>query len=273
MNETPIFFPASDYKLFGVLHMPVDRSAQEAFVFCHPFAEEKLWTHRVYVSFARELTKAGYAVLRLDCMGQGDSNGDFSDSTIESMQNDIESGIEYVKTKLDGDIKINLLGLRFGATLAALVAEKNNAINKLILWDPIVDGSRYMQEILRSNLSAQLAMDGEVSKNREQLIEEMREGKTVNYEGYDLTEKLFEQVCQINLIEENKMFKGSCCIVQISKEGRPVRKEIQSLAEIYESVDIFQADEEPFWREIKKYYGRANNLFFVTLNWLKSCTN
>jgi len=158
--------------------------------------------------------------------------------------------------------------LRFGATLAALVAENNGAINKIILWEPIINGSRYMQEILRSNLSSQLAQDGEVTVNREQLVAEMRAGNAVNYEGYSLTEKLFDQVSQIALSKEKNNFKGKCCIVQIAKEGKPVRKDVQALAEAYETVDVLQADEEPFWREIKKYYGRANNLFSATKRWL-----
>ncbi len=268
MNETPVFFPSEKYNLFGVLHMPVEGLAREAFVFCHPFAEEKLWTHRVYVSFARELTKAGYAVFRFDCMGHGDSEGDFSESTIESMQADIETAMKYIKNKLDDDIKLNLFGLRFGATLAAQVADNNDAINSIMLWDPIINGSRYMQEILRSNLSAQLAQNGEVTVNREQLVEKMRSGKTVNYEGYDLTGKLFEQASQIDLVKEKRKFTGKCCILQIAKEGRPVRKEIQSLADRYNTADILQADEEPFWREIKRYYGRADSLFSASMGWL-----
>lgn len=269
MNENPAFFPSENYNLFGIIHLPEKASPQEAFVFCHPFAEEKLWTHRVYVSFARELANAGYAVLRLDYMGHGDSDGDFSESTIQSMLTDIEYGIKYIKSELGGDTTINLFGLRFGATLAALVAEKNDEINHLILWEPIINGARYMQEILRSNLSAQLAQDGEVTKNREQLVAEMHAGKAVNYEGYDLTGELFEQTSQIDLLKGKRKLKGKCCVLQIAKEGRPIRKEIQSLADTYVGADILQAEEEPFWREGKKYYGRANNLFSETLNWLK----
>ena len=46
-----------------------------AFVFCHPLTEEKLWTHRVFVTFARELAAAGHTVLRFDYRGNGDSDG------------------------------------------------------------------------------------------------------------------------------------------------------------------------------------------------------
>ena len=44
-------------------------------VFCHPFGEEKLWTHRVFVTFARRLAAAGHAVLRFDHRANGEQMG------------------------------------------------------------------------------------------------------------------------------------------------------------------------------------------------------
>jgi len=52
MTETPFFFPNGNYQLFGVLHEAEAPSKNEGFVFCAPFAEEKLWAHRVFVNFA-----------------------------------------------------------------------------------------------------------------------------------------------------------------------------------------------------------------------------
>ena len=75
MKEKPFIFPNGSYNLFGILHEPEIESNGEGFVFCSPFAEEKLWAHRVFVNFARELARLGYTVLRFDYMGHGDSEG------------------------------------------------------------------------------------------------------------------------------------------------------------------------------------------------------
>ena len=69
--ETPLFFENGAYRLFGVLHQPAGPPSGAGWVFCHPFAEEKLWTQRVYVSFARMLASRGAWVLRFDAMGNG----------------------------------------------------------------------------------------------------------------------------------------------------------------------------------------------------------
>ena len=70
MKETPFFFSNQGQNLFGVLHEPCTDGRQTGFLLCYPFAEEKLWVHRVYVNFARELARRGYPVLRFDYMGQ-----------------------------------------------------------------------------------------------------------------------------------------------------------------------------------------------------------
>ena len=53
-------------------------------VMCHPLGEEKLWSHRVFVSFARDLAAAGFAVLRFDFRGEGDSDRDFEETDLET---------------------------------------------------------------------------------------------------------------------------------------------------------------------------------------------
>ncbi|MBT8350241.1 MAG: alpha/beta hydrolase, partial [Deltaproteobacteria bacterium] len=108
MKETPFFFPNESYNLFGVLHEPENTPKPQGFVFCHPFAEEKLWTHRVFVNFARELAQKGYTVLRFDYMGHGDSEGGFQDSTIETRLFDIKCAIKTLSENISSPERIGL---------------------------------------------------------------------------------------------------------------------------------------------------------------------
>ncbi|MCK5091391.1 MAG: alpha/beta fold hydrolase [Gammaproteobacteria bacterium] len=268
MTEEPFFFQGESYKLFGVLHK-TDEVASEGFVFCHPLAEEKLWTHRVFVTFARELARRGYPVLRFDFMGHGDSEGKFDISSIETRMSDIESAIDIIRKKLPHIKGINLLGMRLGATLAALTAEKVEGISKLILWDPVTDGAKYMQEVLRTNLSTQLAVFGKITEKRLDLVQKMKEGGTVNIDGYELSCQLFEQASAINLLDNEKTFKGDCLIVQMSKRTKKIRSDLEALGSIYTDSSLIQVEEEPFWKEIKEFYTYADNLYDATLTWLE----
>jgi exosortase A-associated hydrolase 2 len=268
MTETPFFFGNGSYNLFGIFHEPSE-SRELGFVFVHPFAEEKLWTHRVYVSFARELAGRGYPVLRFDVMGHGDSDGNFEDSSIETRLSDIECAVQNLRDKVPSIKGICLLGLRFGATLASIAAEREKDIHKLILWEPVTDGSKYMQEMLRINLTTQTAVYKEIRYNRNDLVEMMKNGNTVNIDGYEICYDFFEQASSINLVKQNLNFTGDCLIVQVSRKERKIKKDLNELAAGYPNADIVVAIEEPFWKEIKVFYSIADNLFNSTLEWLE----
>jgi len=267
--ETPLFFENGSYRLFGVVHQPVGTPSGAAWVFCHPFAEEKLWAHRVYVSFARLLASRGAWVLRFDVMGNGDSEGEFSAATVDTMLSDIDCAIRYLEGVSGISQGIGLLGLRFGATLAALAAERSPKVGKLVLWEPTVDGAKYMQEMLRINLTTQSAVYKEIRHNREALVRMMREeGSTVNIDGYELAFPCYAQASAVNLNAAQKRFAGPCLIVQIGREGQVFRQELTALQEAYSVSEIQSAAEEPFWKEIKRWYRVAPKLFDTTLAWM-----
>lgn len=269
MTETPFFFSNGSHKLFGILHEPENRFNGTGFVFCSPFAEEKLWTHMVFVNFARELAQIGYPVLRFDYMGHGDSEGDFEDSTVETRLSDIKSAIQALKTKVSLVEKVDLLGLRLGATLAALTAEKEPDISHLILWEPIINGSSYMQELLRVNLSTQSAIYKEIRHNRQALIQIMKEGGTVNVDGYEIAWPLYEQTVGIDFLDRKKTHPGRALLVQISKKKGNMNNKLDKLRSLYDHCELGIAVEEPFWKEIRFFYPKAKNLFRITLDWLE----
>ncbi|MDB4516998.1 hypothetical protein N9089_05300, partial [Crocinitomicaceae bacterium] len=247
MNETPIFIGGKQDHLFGVLHQPVAEGNGIAFVFCHPFAEEKLWAHRVFVNFARELVYRGYTVLRFDYLGYGDSDGNFTNCTLTTHGNDIERATSFLHQNISGIRKTGLLGLRLGASLAWLSAERCGINGPLILWDPILNGEDYLLEFLRSNLTTQLAIYGEIREDREQLIEKIRRDELVNVEGYELGRGMYLELASLRLEDHKKSYGGQVLVVQIGRNEKPKRQP----AGFAESIDaeMLYAVEEPFWRE------------------------
>lgn len=268
MTETPFFFPNGNYRLFGVLHEPQEPAKNQGFVFCAPFAEEKLWAHRVFVSFARDLAAKGYPVLRFDYMGNGDSEGNFEESSLETMLSDTRCAIRMLREKVSGVESVNLLGLRLGATIAALAQENGSDISQLILWEPVVDGSTYMREMLRINLSTQTAVYKKILYNTDALIQKMKDGETVNVDGYEMSWPLYEQIAGIDLINRNSACEGRVLIVQISRKEGKISQPLEKLKEKYTRCELAVAVEEPFWKEIRLYYARAEDLFRITHEWL-----
>lgn len=268
MKELPFFFPNGCSSLFGILHEPESAPPVSAYVFCHPFGEEKLWSHRVFVSFARWLAANGHAVLRFDYTGNGDSEGEFSRSSLATACSDVRAAIGEVRRRT-GAARVNLLGLRLGATVASMVSENGADVDRLILWEPIVDGERYMQELLRINVTTQMATFKEVRQDRDSLVASMQQGNTVNVDGYELAHAFYSEVCAVKLAANRKRHQRSCLVVRVDRQPDRPSLELQQLAATYSRATIRFAQEEPFWKEIARSYQLpASNLFAVTLNWL-----
>jgi exosortase A-associated hydrolase 2 len=273
--ETPSFFNGGRSQLFGVLHEPEGTALPCAFVLSHPFGEEKLWSHRVFVSLARSLSNLGYPVLRFDYMGAGDSEGTLRDSSIDSHVADLSAAVAHLRARIGTHISIGVIGLRFGATVAALHHESEMARGAnpgpLILWDPVVDGEAYVQDLLRSHLGTQLAVLGRVVEGREVLRERIRRGESVNLDGYEFASGLHDSCAQTPLIPMTpKQFGGDCLVIQISPraDAKP-RADLEELARSYRQGEFRMCVEEPFWKEIRAFYGRAVNLDTDTMKWLE----
>ena len=267
MTERPLFFNNGAYDLFGVLHEPDAAQTALPFIFCHPFVEEKLWSHRVLVTFARELAQRGHPVLRFDYMGNGDSDGDFADSSITTARADIARAIEMVKHRA-GAPKVGLLGLRFGATLAADVTEGREDVQKLVLWAPIANGQGYMQELLRINLTTQMTAYREVRDDRDALVATMRAGGTANVDGYELSLSMFEEASALQA-PTSRRFTGDCLIIDITRGAvQAPGPEASRFSAAYTNATVAVLREDPFWKEVERFYDGAPTLFARTLEWL-----
>ena len=268
MSEIPFFFTKHDQRLFSILHKPDGEQKKQAWVFCHPFAEEKLWSHRVFVSMARTLSDMGYPVLRFDYRGYGDSDGDFDSVTLDDQLDDINSAIDVLFNKVPDIDSVCLLGLRYGALLAAITAENNKKVSHLVMWDPVMDMGSYLQDVLRANLTTQMVMHGKVVKARDELIQDIMNDDVVNVDGYDLTRKFYAPAKDVNLLNMDKSFSGKCQIVQIGRRNQKLKKDISLLGDLYKQSDIEQVEEEQFWKEIKNYVQLSKNLSDSLIIWM-----
>lgn len=274
MTETPFFFNAGDAQLFGMLHAPMG-AVGTAFVLSHPFAEEKLWSHRVFVSFARALARRGCAVLRFDYVGAGDSSGGTHEASLNAYLANLAAAAAVLREKHPGAEKLGIIGLRFGATLAALYAESDRALSDgpLVLWDPVMDGQTYFRDLLRSNLSTQMAVYGKVLENRDALEARIRAGGAVSVDGYEIGAAVYESCGRADLLDaQPRRRSGPTLVVQIApSESAPERPDLRALASSYSTAAFERVIEQPFWREIRAFYGQAENLQSTTIKWLEHC--
>jgi pimeloyl-ACP methyl ester carboxylesterase len=135
---TSFHFGCRQRRLFGYYEpAQADFGKVRAVLLCHPMDNEQVFAYRTMRQLAARLVRAGFHVLRFDYFGTGDSYGDTSEGDLTGWCEDIETAIEELK-EITGATKVNLVGLRLGANLSARVAaDRQNEINKLILWEPL----------------------------------------------------------------------------------------------------------------------------------------
>lgn len=147
----PFYFDSHGHALFGCYHAPAGGAARDcAVLLCYPLGHEYLQFHRSYRQLARHLTESGFAVLRFDYFGCGDSAGDDGQGGIDCWLRDIAAALAELKQRSKTG-HICLVGARLGATLAMLAASRHDGVDAMVLWDPVVSGKAHVQELLSAH--------------------------------------------------------------------------------------------------------------------------
>lgn len=90
--------------------------------------------HKPFLVLADYLTRNGFAVLRYDDRGFGKSTGDFTVGTSLDFSYDVESAVEYLKTRKEiQKNNIGLIGHSDGAMIAPMVAARSSDISFIVL--------------------------------------------------------------------------------------------------------------------------------------------
>jgi len=241
--ESSVEFPSSGALLRGVVHRPAGEPVA-GLVFVHAFAEEKKCAHRPFVEMARAACEAGVAVLRFDFRGCGDSEGEFEDATLDDWRRDLRAALAFAPANLGGE-RMGLLGLRLGAALAAELAEAEITLACLALWEPVVEGDRYLSLTMRrSALRRKLTVHE--GGSTEGLEETGNEAGVVDFDGYLVLPVMQEQIAAVNLLAEPKAYPGPTLILNLSPRPK-IAAPLEELASLYVQGEAVAVRQEPIW--------------------------
>lgn len=140
--------------LFAWYHAPAaGGAADRVAVICPPLLSEYTRSHRSLRHLADRLARRGIPALRFDYDGCGDSPGtDLDPDRLAAWQASIRMAMRHAR-RLAGVDRVCLVGVRLGATLAALAAE-HERVEDLVLWNPCVKGRPYVRELQAIAMSA-----------------------------------------------------------------------------------------------------------------------
>lgn|GEM_PF-2824461 len=159
--NTPLYFGPAAQPLFGMLHRPVGAMRRTGILICPSWGIEYQRAYRGLRQLAQTLNHNGFAALRFDYSGTGDSGGDSRLVSLEAWLEDTRYAARELRATT-GTEYLCVLGLRFGALLAQqAVATGTVLADAIALWDAPPTGAvyvsnlHYLQEELREKMRLQ----------------------------------------------------------------------------------------------------------------------
>jgi alpha-beta hydrolase superfamily lysophospholipase len=228
------FFGPSNQQVFAIYHPPVQGGSEVLTVICPPLFTEYMRTQLALRDLAISLAERGQHVLRFDYRGTGDSFGDLGEVAISDWVEDIALAVREGR-ELSGSSAVRLLGVRAGALLACRSVGATNDVQRLVLWDPVPEGTGYLESLRR----VQMAMlERNYSLSRAERREAMHE-----YAGYTLSDRMVEEFHLLDASTYSSVPKNKLHIVSTaSANGFPVQGIPQDVARFACNWDIDSED-------------------------------
>ena len=181
-EETTLFTCAGD-TLLGIVTKPETPSETGVIVIVGG-PQYRVGSHRQFVLLSRALAAAGYAVLRFDYRGMGDSGGQPRD--FETVSADIAAAIDALQERMPCVKKVALWGLCDGASAALLYCHETHdpRVSALCLLNPWVRSEAslartqvkhyYTQRLMQKEFWSKLLRGGVALKALTGLIRNIR---------------------------------------------------------------------------------------------------
>ncbi|MBI5398039.1 alpha/beta fold hydrolase [Candidatus Woesearchaeota archaeon] len=187
--------------LSGILRYP--DSVEEgrkfpAVVLLHGFGESKY--HDLPASLANYIMPFGYAVLRFDFHGHGESEGRFEDQTITQQIQDVEAAIDFLEElpMIDKE-RIAVIGTDLGGDIAILIAAQDSRVRCLV-----VQGARSnLEHHLRSHLAEHEVRELEVKGFHNHSMYNLRKDYLTSIRRHDILETLKMVAVPILIVHGN----------------------------------------------------------------------
>jgi amino acid adenylation domain-containing protein len=247
----PVSIPSLGETLATILYPAVDNPVgsgveykNHTVVFCNAYGHENTRAARNLQQLAIQLSQTGFNVIRFDYAGTGNSTGKAALASLNTWRSNIASIVDYARTAVDSSSSslgsVSLLGIRLGASLLATTPLKD--IEHVILWDPVIDGDRYM-EMLRSYHHYELSSLTRYLSHRR--------GQPHQFLGYEYSATLQESLSSISLWNQTKIESRICSL--ISSHGNPEFEKKEFVPSAWEHRSC---SDEIFWDK-GDFTGRA----------------
>jgi exosortase A-associated hydrolase 1 len=143
-DEQAVVFECGGSRLVGIAAIP-GSSANVGVLILVGGPQYRVGSHRQFTLLARSLAESGFASLRFDYRGMGDSEG--AKSQFDEAEEDISCAIDALLASAPGVTRVVLWGLCDAASSALIFAYRHPRVAGVILLNPWVHSGVYSPQV------------------------------------------------------------------------------------------------------------------------------
>jgi len=259
----PCLVPSGELLLHAVVYRP-EGTGKGNVCLVPALFEEKRSAHRAMVDFARALARAGWWVLHPDLAGSGNSPGDLRTLKLEDWVANVVDAVAWLRRR-SGQVPTVLVGVRAGALIAApAAAALDPPPRALHLWQPVVDGGKYLAQ-MQTRRRIQDGLTGHEAAALEGC------GEVFDVDGFAVGPALYAGL-QARRLEEDKLPpEMPVQILQISGRER-LLPDFRALQQAWgERTTVRVHIARPFWNPHTP--DRYEDLIGPAIDWLKGLSS
>ncbi len=239
--------------LYGTLFRPDTPPVGSALLLA-AFAEERKCVVRTLVLAARALAAQGFAVLRLDAGGTGESAGRHADATLRRWTAEAETALKRLR-QLAPDAPAAILGIRLGANLAARAARQIPETVPVLI-EPILHGKDYLRDLQRRKQIKEMMAAGKAKTGAQEMEQAWESGNPVDFDGFEIGPELARELRNLDLAADLAALPETCPaallrVGAMNELPRAWRAAAGAIQERNGVIQIIRA--KPFWGRIEYY--------------------
>lgn len=131
MKVEKVSYNSEGYKISGILHLP-DVWSRACVIASHGLLSSK--DSEKYIALGERLSREGFAMLRFDFRGVGESEGRIEDDTVSRRILDLSLAIDFVKSNPGFGNRIGLVGSSLGGYVSLINASMDKEIRAVVIW-------------------------------------------------------------------------------------------------------------------------------------------
>jgi uncharacterized protein len=249
---TPFYFRPGEASLFGCFHpCDVESRRSRSILLCHAWGHEYMASHRAMRQLAARLAQSGWPALRFDWLGSGDSGGGSDRATLTDWQLDVGDAAAEL-TQRSRDAQQTMIGLRLGASIALLHTQRLNNVHSLVLWDPIVSGQAWLDDVVQQQ-----------DAREEHDLSEVRD-----ICGVPLHSRLSSQLAEMNLLSVTRLPARHVLVIDAPTPREDTAALVDHLQQLGSIVERRSLTYPPGWLEAGTSVVPGNIIQSV-VGWLK----